>query len=105
MNSLSELVKRTKRPAGDPSRQTAPCSWYQVQPAGGGGVSVLPAAGSSGAPIGGARLTNPGAVFGAPLQAPASNPASLPAVPPVPAVPLVPSGPASTPAVPLAPFV
>jgi hypothetical protein len=57
MKSLSEDVKRTKIPDGDPSRQIAPSIGYQVHPVGGGGERVVPPLGSSGAPIGGAMLT------------------------------------------------
>lgn len=41
----------------------------QVQPAGAGGLSVLPAV-SSGAPIAGAKFMKPGAVFGCPPPTP-----------------------------------
>jgi hypothetical protein len=57
MNNLFDVVKRTNIPAGDPSRHIAPSIGYQVHPVGGGGESVVPPFGSSGAPIGGAMLS------------------------------------------------
>src|SRR3954462_9980035 len=76
MMSLSAVPRCTYTPVGVPSRQIAPSTLYQFQPAGGAGATMSPLSGT-GAPMGGASLMKPAAVFG-----PFTTMPPMPAAPP-----------------------